>query len=142
MAVLEPADYNARDAELRNLNPLLAALHAQVIGELAQPGMAVVVDQFAKASEMERALEGTGVNLVQRPRAEELPVVAAASLIAREQFLVSLRRLSDESGVELPKGAGEPVDRAAREFVGLHDLEALGGVAKLHFKNTAKLAGT
>jgi len=135
---LDPPEYNARHAPGK-LNPLLAELHAEAIRALAAPGMAVVVDQFARAEEMEGALAGTGVRLVQRPRAEELPVVAAASLIAREQFLLSLSALSDEFGVDLAKGAGEPADRAAARFVALHGREALGRVAKLHFKNTARL---
>ena len=138
---LDPPEYNARHAAVGNLNPLLAELHAQAIHALAEPGMLVVVDQFAREAEMERALAGVDVRLVQRHRAEELPVVAAASLIAREEFLAALAELSEQEGVDLVKGAGEPVDRAARELVRLHGREALGRVAKLHFKNTAKLEG-
>ena len=47
--------------------------------------------------------------------------------------------LSDEHGVDLRKGAGTPVDLAGVEFVRLHGAEALGAVAKLHFKNTQKV---
>ncbi len=140
VVTLEPEAYNARYEQVGNLNPLLAAMHAEAIAELAEPGMAVVVDQFARQSVMERALKGVDVKLVQRTRAEELPVVAAASLIAREQFLLSLRSLSEECGVDLVKGAGEPVDRVARALVELRGFDALAGVAKLHFKNTAKLS--
>jgi ribonuclease HIII len=42
---------------------------------------------------------------------------------------------------DLHKGAGEPTDRSAREFVKLHGREALARVAKLHFKNTQKIRG-
>ena len=47
--------------------------------------------------------------------------------------------VSDEHGVDLRKGAGTPVDLAGVEFVRLHGAEALGAVAKLHFKNTQKV---
>jgi ribonuclease HIII len=50
-----------------------------------------------------------------------------------------LRDLSEQYGVDLHKGAGEPVDRAARRFVALHGREGLIHVAKLHFKNTSRV---
>ena len=67
------------------------------------------------------------------------PAVAAASIIAREQFLTGLRELSAAVGVDLHKGAGEPVDRSAARFVQIHGLEGLDKVAKVHFKNTQKI---
>lgn len=142
IARLDPPDYNAEHARVGNLNPMLAALHAQAIAQLASPGMHVIVDQFGNASLLENALRKLEVRLEQRPRAEEILVVAAASVIAREQFLIALQELSDEHAIDLAKGAGDPVDRAARRFVELHGLEKLGRVAKLHFKNTHKLART
>ena len=42
-------------------------------------------------------------------------------------------------GVDLRKGAGEPTDESGVVFVRAHGEEALGEVAKLHFKNTAKV---
>jgi ribonuclease HIII len=142
---LDPPEYNATHARVKNLNPMLAELHARAIARLAVPGVHVVVDQFAAARVLERALAAQPgceqLRLHQRPRAEEITVVAAASIIAREEFLLSLARLSDEFGVDLHKGAGTPVDRAARRFVGVHGTEALGRVAKVHFKNARKLAG-
>lgn len=141
IARLDPTAYNAEHARVRNLNPMLAALHAQAIAELATPGVYVVVDQFAKAPVLVRALDGLDVRLEQRPRGEEVLAVAAASVIAREQFLAALRELSDEFAIDLAKGAGPPADNAARRFVALHGQEKLGRVAKLHFKNTTKLFG-
>lgn len=70
---------------------------------------------------------------------EELLAVAAASVIAREQFLLGMRALSEAWALDLAKGAGHPVDAAARRFVALHGAGKLGEVAKLHFKNTQKL---
>ena len=42
--------------------------------------------------------------------------MAAASLVARKVFLEGLVRLSDEAGLDLPKGAGTPALDAAREL--------------------------
>jgi ribonuclease HIII len=142
VARLDPPEYNAAHARLRNLNPLLAELHANVIAQLATPGMRVVVDQFAADGVLRRALAGQDVALEQRPRAESAEVaVAAASLIAREEFVRALAELSETWGIDLAKGAGAPTDRAARRFVALHGADKLGEVAKLHFRTTAKITG-
>lgn len=139
IARLDPPEYNALHRKAGQLNDMLADMHARVIRELQQPGIRVLVDQFAPASVMQKKLAGVDVRLEQRPRAESEPAVAAASVIAREEFLLALRALSEEYVVDLHKGAGEPVDRAGRNFVALHGKEALGRVAKLHFKNTARV---
>jgi ribonuclease HIII len=137
---LDPPDYNATHARLKNLNPLLAALHAEVITELAEPGMRVVVDQFANPRLVLDALDGLDVELVQKTRAESSELsVAAASVLARQEFLAALADLGGTWGVELAKGAGEPTDRAGRRFVALHGAAQLGQVAKLHFRNTLKI---
>lgn len=139
--VLEPAQYNLEHPRYKNLNPLLAELHARCIRRLAQPGLLVLVDKFADERLVASRLEGLELELHQRTKAEREPVVAAASVIARNLFLEGLEKLSEEFAVDLHKGAGEPTDRSAREFVRLHGREALARVAKVHFKNTQKIRG-
>jgi ribonuclease HIII len=139
--VLEPAEYNVEHPRHESLNPLLAELHAHCIKRLARPGLLVLVDKFADEKLVASRLVGLDLELHQRTRAEREPVVAAASIIARNLFLEGLKRLSEEFVIDLHKGAGEPTDRSAREFVKLHGREALGRVAKLHFKNTQKIRG-
>ncbi len=139
--VLEPADYNVEHPRFKSLNPLLAELHARCIRRLAQPGLLVLVDKFADEKLVASRLQGLELELHQRTRAEREPVVAAASVIARNLFLEGLKKLSEEFAVDLHKGAGESTDRSAREFVKLHGREALARVAKVHFKNTQKIRG-
>lgn len=142
---LDPPEYNrlyeegAQQRPRRSLNDLLADQHARAVGELARGGDRVVVDQFASERLLEERLAALDVELVQRPRAEQVPVVAAASIIAREEFLLALRELSDGCGVDLHKGAGTPVDRVGAQVFELHGAAGLGRVAKLHFKNTEKV---
>ncbi|MDP6838595.1 MAG: ribonuclease HIII [Planctomycetota bacterium] len=136
---LDPPEYNRAHGELRNLNPLLARLHGEAIRELARPGLHVLVDQFGKEELVAGEVSDLDIDLEQRPRAEEHPAVAAASVIARQEFLEALAELSREAAVDLRKGAGTPVDRAGREYVSIHGEEALGRVAKLHFKNTTRV---
>ena len=139
--VLEPEAYNAEYARVGNLNELLADLHARAIRRIVKPGMAVLVDRFASESLLRTRLADLDLRLRQEPRAERELAVAAASIVARQVFLEGLAALSDEAAVDLHKGAGPPVDRAARRYVEIHGRDALGRVAKLHFKNTKKLEG-
>jgi len=136
---LDPVEYNAEWQAAGSLNPLLARLHAKVLAQLAQPGEAVVVDQFERQGLVARAVAPLRVRLTETPRAERHPAVAAASVLARQEFLLGLRELSERFEVTLHKGAGEPVDDAAARIVLDHGVEGLERVAKLHFKNTEKV---
>lgn len=137
--VIEPEEYNRLHAATKNLNVLLADAHARAIRRVVEPGCDVLVDQFASEHLLQQRLAGLDVTLRQMPRAEREVAVAAASVVARGVFLDRLAALSEEYAIDLHKGAGEPVDRAARRFVALHGFETLGKVAKLHFKNTGKI---
>jgi len=74
--------------------------------------------------------------LEQRHKGEEDIAVAAASIVARAEFVRRLGKLGAEFGVPLPKGASPAVEIAAKSFVRKHGQEALVKVAKLHFKTT------
>jgi len=139
IASLEPERYNEVWARVRNVNHVLADLHAQAVRQLAQPGDHVLVDKFADEALVRTRLADLDIHLTQRVRAEAVLAVAAASIIAREEFLTRLQALSEEVAVDLHKGAGEPVDRAGRRFLALHGPAGLVRVAKLHFKNTQKI---
>jgi ribonuclease HIII len=139
-----PGRYNELWAKFGNLNRLLAWAHARAIEnviEKAPEVTAAVADQFGDESLIREALfkRGRDIRLVQMPRAERDPAVAAASILARAEFLRRLDRLSREAGVRLPKGASSQVDAVARALVGQRGAAALDGVAKTHFK-TAKRA--
>jgi ribonuclease HIII len=137
---LDPPRYNEIYVQGK-LNDLLGSLHAEAIAQLARPGIHVLIDQFANATLMQKKLAKLDVKLEQRTRAESNPAVAAASIIAREQFLLGLKELSEEAAIDLHKGAGSPVDVSAEKYVALHGREGLVKVAKLHFKNTLKIRG-
>src|SRR5262245_42697238 len=84
--VLMPPEYNAEHARTKILNPLLAELHARCIRKLASPGALVLVDKFADESLIAGRVRDLALDLHQRTRAEREPVVAAASVIARNLF--------------------------------------------------------
>jgi ribonuclease HIII len=147
IARLDPPAYNARYAQGGKLNEILGELHVKVIRELAKsppqpdekPGLDVLVDQFANRRLLEKMLSGEDLTLEQRPRAEENPVVAAASVIARQEFLIAMQELSSECGIDLCKGAGAPTDTAGQRYCQMHGFDELERVAKMHFKNTEKI---
>ena len=73
------------------------------------------------------------------PRAEEDPAVAAASILARAEFLTRLHFLSKDVGIELPKGASDLVEAAAVKLVREKGPGILDKVAKTHFKTTVRV---
>ena len=145
VVAIGPERYNALYAQMQNLNRLLAWAHARAIENLLADVdcQHVISDQFADERVLQRALlaKGRAIHLVQQPRAEQDIAVAAASLVARAEFLARLRRLSAEVGVELAKGAGDPVLHAGALLVRRHGTDVLARVAKLHFRTTQQLAG-
>lgn len=140
---INPQKYNELHTQFKNLNYLLAWGHATVIEQLvAKTGCRdVVVDQFANEHVVLTALKRKRLelNVLQRHRAEEDLVVAAASILARETFLLGLDLLGQQFGVKLPKGASAGTIAAGKLFVQKHGVEALGQVGKLHFKTTQSI---
>ena len=142
---LMPAEYNERIEATGNANHVLAGLHAEVLGALHsrhQEARRTVVDRFSSAPVLERAITARGFTapgLDLRPGAESHPAVAAASILARVHFLDGLKHCAEECATDLPKGAGTPVDEAARRVVEIGGMVLLGKVAKVHFKNTTKI---
>lgn len=135
-----PSKYNELYEKFRNLNRLLAWGHARAIENVLEvaPCDLVISDQFADPSGLRRALfeKGRQVELRSMVRAESDMAVAAASILARAEFLNRLKRLGDEGGVALPKGASSQVIEAGVRYVRTHGPDALRNVAKTHFKTT------
>lgn len=138
-----PEKYNELYEKFRNLNKLLAWGHARVIENIlgTVDCAKAVTDQFGDVRFVLNALmqKGKRIELVQRPRAEEDVAVAAASILARAEFVRRLQALSREWGVDLHKGAGPPVEIAAEVFLRRHGAAALPQVAKMHFKITERV---
>ena len=143
VVAIGPAKYNELYARMKNLNRLLAWAHARALENLLErlPVSTVLADQFALPHVLEQALleRGARVKLIQAPRSEVHPVVAAASVVARAEFLTRLSDLGKRFDFGLPKGAGPPVDQAGRTLLERGGVDLLRQVAKLHFKNTQKL---
>lgn len=143
IVAIGPEKYNELYDKFKNLNRMLAWGHARAIENLLEQVDVdiVIADQFGDESLIERALfeKGRKIRLVQMPRGEQDIAVAAASVLARAEFLRRLAALGKEFSVSLPKGAGAPVDVAGRQIIKSHGLATIAKVAKLHFKNYIKI---
>ena len=143
--------YNRLYTKMRSVNTLLAWGHARVIENLMlqkhrmDPApVRAISDQFASNKEtVAKALMSLGrsIELVQRHKAEEDLAVAAASILARDEFVTRLQSLGKQFGMVLPKGASAMVDAAAKEFVVKHGAANLPKVAKMHFRTSYRAQG-
>jgi ribonuclease HIII len=143
IVVVMPEKYNELYAKIGNLNKLLAWAHARAIENLLGEvdAVRIISDQFAKNHVLESALMAKAriVSVEQKVRGESEMSVAAASIIARAEFLRALEQLSRTWGMTFPKGGGSPVDIAGSRFLKTNDQASLSKVAKLHFKNSKKI---
>jgi ribonuclease HIII len=144
VVVIGPERYNALYGKFRNLNRLLAWGHARVIEnllELKPDCPRALSDQFANPRLIQSALmdKGRGIRLDQRTKAESDPAVAAASILARAQFVDWLSKQGRSLGVTLPKGASAAVKAVGGELVRREGPEILEKVAKLHFKTAHEI---
>lgn len=143
--VLMPEDYNKRHKVTGNVNIMLGELHAAVILDLSSRTgcRRALTDQFGDRHYITDAFGGMkdNIELQVRPRAEEHVAVAAASILARHAFVKGIESLSEECGVDLPKGAGAPVEKSIRNVVQVIGRGKLNTIAKVHFKTTEKILG-
>ena len=122
-----------------NLNRLLAWQHATALGQALDERRVPwgLLDQFTEQPLVQRELARKGekdFELRMRTKAEEDPVVAAASVVARAEFVRQMRALSDRLGEPLQKGAGSGVKTQAAAIIARLGARALRDFAKLHFR--------
>lgn len=143
--VVSPPEYNRLFSEFagKGMNSLdiQAMAHGEVISDLLRRTDAkqVVVDRFCPEERLAPWITGDGFSLSLRCRAEDDPVVAAASIIARGLYLQALDALSLKVGVVLAPGAGASVDTTGRQLVKTRGTDVLYQCAKVHFGNYTRV---
>ncbi len=140
--VIKPLRYNEIMADMQsrkeNLNDLLAWQHGtailQLLGRIPLV-QGVLVDQFSVHRKVRRFLldKELALPVEERPRAESDPAVAAASVIARYQFLQSRQAMDRHYKMKFPLGSGKNVLPPAKAFADKYGWDRLAEVAKLHF---------
>ena len=143
--------YNRLYVRMKSVNAMLAWGHARVIENLMgkryqmnPPPVRAISDQFAASKTViEKALMTAGreIELVQRHKAEEDIAVAAASILARDEFVKGIAKLEQQYQMKFPKGASTLVDAAAKEFVNTRGADELAKVSKTHFRTALRAQG-
>jgi ribonuclease HIII len=141
-----PERYSELYRKFGNLNRMLAWAHGKVIANLHAKVPScprALSDQFGNPRLVEGELrkQGVEIQLEQRTKAESDIAVAAASILARAEFVRALSKLSMEAGRELAKGCGAGVKKQAEEIFKVNGREGLAKLCKTHFRTFAEAVG-
>ena len=144
--ILTNTEYNNKYSKDLNLNKIKAIMHNKVLYKLKEKTKNydyIIVDEFAKDFIYYNYLRDTdnvvrNITFLTKGESKSL-AVAAASLISRYIFIKEFDKLSNEVGINLPKGASDKVDEIAYKIAKEKGMDYLKGIAKLNFKNTNKV---
>lgn len=143
VVVMTPTKYNELYNKFNNLNKLLAWGHARAIENILEksPCNYALADKFGDESLIKNALMQKGKNIIlnQMVRAEADIAVAAASVLARAEFVKRMQDLENKYELPLSKGASAKVVEQAKDFIQTYTFERLNEVAKMHFKTVNEL---
>ena len=141
--VINPEKYNILYEKMGNLNRLLGWAHAKALENVLAIKSApeAISDKFGNEKYIQSSLQkmGKGLILHQETKAEKYTAVAAASILARDEFNKWFFVIKKIENLDLPKGASSVVDEKAKEINNKYGIEVLKTLAKLHFKTTKKL---
>jgi len=136
-----PQAYNRMYEKTGNINKILAWGHAKALENLLEKEpecKRAISDKFGNKSTVRKVLmdKGKKIRLDQFTKAESDIAVAAASILARDEFVKWMKKLSKEANIELPKGASAKVIDCACNILSASDENELSKYAKMHFKTT------
>lgn len=144
VVTLRNQTYNDLYRRIGNLNRLLAWGHARVIENVLEkvPDCPrALSDKFGADFLIRNALmeKGRKIILEQKTKGESDLAVAAASILAREQFIREMAKLEEEFGMDIPRGANNIVKERANAVIDKFGVEALERCVKTHFKTYDEL---
>ncbi|MGD9909344.1 MAG: ribonuclease HIII [Candidatus Izemoplasmatales bacterium] len=146
LLVVDNPKYNDLVRNGFNLNKIKAYLHNHAILKLKsrihENVDRVILDEFCSKKNYFDYLSGrdyySDITFLQKAESQSI-AVAAASIIARYNFLKEMDKLSTKMGFVLPKGAGEIVDLLGKRIALEHGFAIFEEIAKIHFKNFEKI---
>lgn len=145
--VISPSRYNKAHENGFNMNAVKAYAHNAVLLRLSKrhPEAGLKIDQFCDPGVyfhyLDKAKEVAKPILFKTKGELSFPSIAAASVLSRIAFLREMGKLSGEIGAKIPFGAGREVDEFAKSIIKEKGPNALYAIAKISFKNTAKILG-
>lgn len=142
--------YNRLHEKMKSVNRILAWGHARIIENLLIHSYQMnplpekaISDQFSNTkSTIEKTLMSLGKNLLleQMHKAEADIAVAAASILARNEFVKRLTQMCTQYGITFPRGSTSVID-TGKKFVNRYGKEFLPKVAKMHFRTSFTILG-
>lgn len=138
------AKYNELYVKFKsNLNLLLAWFHAKCLQEALKERQVPwgMLDQFSKEPLVQSYFKNTDFDLRMQTKAESDPVVAAASIVARAEYVRQMERLSEKAGMKLQKGASSAVKEQGQKLIDKYGKDELGNFVKMHFKTAYEVLG-
>ena len=140
---ISPKKYNELYGSFNNLNKFLNWAHSKAIENLIDNTKCkyVITDKFSKSDlNISSSFKYPDVEFIQLPKAEKYIGVAAASIIARDNFnhwfLEQMKK-----GTALPKGSSNNIEATAAKLLAERGEEKFSELAKLHFKTFKKVKG-
>lgn len=145
--ILDNNTYNKHYSKNNNMNKLKAILHNKALYELKNKNnynyAKIVIDEFCSEENYYKYLKDVPdkvMHITFMTKAEDKVLsVACASIISRYTFLRKMDELSDSVHIPLPKGAGENVDKVAKEIKEQYGIEKLSEIAKMNFSNVNRI---
>mgnify|MGYP001430101225 CR=1 FL=1 len=143
--VLPPEKFNELTSQGFNMNKIKAYLHNHAIKKMVKQTAQfdnVIVDEFCSKENYFSYLanEDPYQKINFHIKGESIhKAVAVASIIARYKFLLEMDRLSQETGIVLPKGSGAPADAIAKLIFLQRGKDIFSKIAKLNFKNFERI---
>lgn len=147
IVAIGPEAYNNLYERIGNLNHLLAWGHAKALSTMLEKHpecKKAIGDKFADEKLVRNAfhkMHHEEFELQQMVRAESDVAVAAASILARAEFVRRVRLLEEQVGTTLPKGASNIVDKIAKQLAVSGGETLLRSVAKMHFRTAYRALG-
>lgn len=133
-----------------NMNMIKAYLHNRALLNLQKKLKfkidKYVIDQFTPEVQYYKYLSGEkevlkNIDFITKGESAS-PAVAVSSILARYSFLQHWKKMEEEIGMVLPKGANSHVDEIAKIILDKYGIEVLEKYCKISFKNTQKITNT
>lgn len=144
--ILDNKTYNEKHSNNLNMNKLKAILHNKALFELKSKNYnyaKIVVDDFCGKDnyyEYIKDIPDKVEHITFMTKAEDKVLsVACSSIISRYIFLKKMDELSESVHIPLPKGAGETVDKVAKDIKEEFGIEKLNEIAKMNFSNAKRI---
>jgi len=146
VVAIGPEAYNRLYMNFKNLNKLLAWGHSRALENILEKDIAspwALSDKFGNEKLIINALfkKGKQIELRQQTKAESDIAVAAASILARAEFVTKIAQLGQKIGITLPKGASKAVIETGNQILAKYDSYKFNEISKTHFKTMQQILG-